>query len=118
MQRLTGRWVGTYHYVEPEVDGPRRVEFTLVIFGGSSWRFWGDVLDDPTTGIEGRGTISGRAGISGSKRSCPSRTLVIAALLEHVSDLDRKVCDLSLSLLGTAVGRHVRGGRNSAAGVV
>jgi hypothetical protein len=59
MQRLVGSWAGTYDYLEPEVDGPQRVGFTLEIFGGSSWRFRGEVCDDPITGMDGRGTISG-----------------------------------------------------------
>jgi hypothetical protein len=59
MQRLAGSWTGTYDYVEPEVEGSQRIGFTLEVFNGSSWRLLGEVWDDPTTGMDGRGTISG-----------------------------------------------------------
>jgi hypothetical protein len=61
MQRLAGSWAGTYNYLEPEVEGSQRVGFTLEIFGGSSWRLRGEVCDDPVSGMDGRGTISGRS---------------------------------------------------------
>ena len=57
--QLAGSWAGTYGYLEPEVEGSQRVGFTLEIFSGSSWRVRGEVLDDPVTGMDGRGTISG-----------------------------------------------------------
>lgn len=59
MQRLAGNWTGTYDYLEPEVKGSKRIGFTLEIFGGSSWRVRGRVLEDPITGMDGCGTISG-----------------------------------------------------------
>ena len=59
VSRLTGTWAGTYDYLEPEVEGSQRVGFTLEIFGGSSWRLRGEVCDDPITGMDDRGTISG-----------------------------------------------------------
>jgi hypothetical protein len=59
MNPLAGSWKGTYDYLEPEVKGSTRIGFTLEIFGGSSWRVRGQVLDDPITGMEGCGTIRG-----------------------------------------------------------
>ena len=59
MQRLAGTWAGTYEYVEPKAQGPQRVGFTLEMFNGSSWRINGEVWDDPNTGMEGRGIITG-----------------------------------------------------------
>jgi hypothetical protein len=46
MNPLAGSWKGTYDYLEPEVKGSTRIGFTLEIFGGSSWRVRGQVLDD------------------------------------------------------------------------
>jgi hypothetical protein len=51
--------MGTYEYLEPEVPGPLRVSFTLMLFDGSSWRLNGEVWEDPDAGVEGRGTVSG-----------------------------------------------------------
>jgi hypothetical protein len=59
MPRLAGTWAGTYEYLEPHAQGPQRVGFTLKVFNGSSWRLHGEVWDDPNTGMEGRGIITG-----------------------------------------------------------
>ena len=59
MQRLTGRWLGTYEYAQPDVPGPRQVGFTLELFDTPSWRLIGEVWDDPEAGVEGTGIISG-----------------------------------------------------------
>ena len=59
MQRLAGSWMGTYEYLEPQVPGSQQVSFTLTLFDGSPWRLTGEVREDPDTGMEGRGTISG-----------------------------------------------------------
>lgn len=58
MQKLAGSWTGTYEYVEPQIPGSRRVEFTLEIVSAPSWLLHGEVSDDPMTG-GGCGTISG-----------------------------------------------------------
>jgi len=59
MQRLAGRWEGTYQYEEPDVPGSRQVGFTLEFLDSSSWRLHGEVWDDPLTGVEGKGIVSG-----------------------------------------------------------
>jgi hypothetical protein len=59
MRALAGSWSGTYEYLDLEVPGSQPVGFTLEIFRGSSWRVRGAVFDDPATGMDGRGTISG-----------------------------------------------------------
>jgi hypothetical protein len=59
MQRLAGLWAGTYDYLEPDVKCHHAVGFTLEVFDGSSWRLHGEVVENPITGAEGRGTIRG-----------------------------------------------------------
>jgi len=59
MQRLAGRWAGTYEYEQPDVPGSRQVSFSLELFASSSWRLNGEVWDDPVTGEETKGIISG-----------------------------------------------------------
>jgi hypothetical protein len=62
MQRLAGRWTGTYEYEQPDVPGSRQIGFTLDFFDTSSWRLYGEVWDDPLTGgVEAKGTILGWA---------------------------------------------------------
>ena len=59
MQRLAGNWVGTYRYEEPDVPGARLVTFRLELSNGSPWRLDGQAWDDPDTGAEGVGIVSG-----------------------------------------------------------
>jgi hypothetical protein len=59
MQRLAGSWAGTYECLEPEMKGSQRIGFTLEVSTAPSWRLHGEVWDDPITGMDGRGTISG-----------------------------------------------------------
>ena len=59
MQRLAGRWAGTYEYEQPDVPGSRQVSFSLELFDSSSWRLNGEVWDDPVTGAEAKGVVLG-----------------------------------------------------------
>ena len=59
MQRLKGRWLGTYEYAPTEFPGLGRVAFTVNLFDTRSWRLRGEVWDDPEAGVERAGIISG-----------------------------------------------------------